>query len=116
MSVDPIVAKAMSGPIEVTELDEVASGLACSRDQVADDFARTVARRYLTGEISWESGDEAMNALNAAYSRDNRCPSGLAMEVYLAFDEGEYYHSDAQPDGEIRTKSRLAKLADRLGA
>lgn len=53
------------------------------------------ARRFISGAISYETGDNIMNGLFTAIvelSTDEEMPQP-AFDIYLAFDDGEYHHS-----------------------
>jgi hypothetical protein len=115
MIIDTLIAKARSGGISFADLRALAQARGDTWEEVADDFARTVAARYLHGEYSWKVADAIINGLNSAYINEDRVPTGLAWEVYYAFDEGEYLQIE-DPQGEARTKVLLAELSGRLGA
>jgi hypothetical protein len=68
--------------------------------------------------MSWPDADAAMNNLSAAYVMADSFVSGLAYDIYIAFDEGEYRHEGGDPamDGEPRTRALLAELAGQLGS
>ena len=93
-------------------LDMTAASLGKTVQVMLNDLARRIADGYLTGTYSWEFGDQAMNNLYAAayVSEDIGLPK-YAMEVFLAFDEGEYKHKDSpEMDGEPRTRALLLAI------
>jgi hypothetical protein len=57
-------------------------------------LARHVAVEFVYGEISYDAADCVMNALS---SRADPVLSGVPLEIYLAFDAGEYRRAGA-PD------------------
>ncbi len=117
MSIDSLIAKARTSQVSLADLRGFARACGDTWEHVADTFARTVAVRYLDGQYTWEVADAIMNALNSAYINEDRVPTGLAYDIYTAFDEGEYLHfEDPENDGEPRTRSLLAKLSGHLGA
>ena len=97
---------------EVGVLEKSAVGVGKTVHILLDDLARHVAEGYLTGTYSWEFGDQAMNHLyQAAYVSEDICLPKYAMEVFLAFDEGEYKHEDyPEMDGEPRTRALLLAI------
>ncbi|GAB2495127.1 hypothetical protein GCM10027084_05770 [Pseudoxanthomonas sangjuensis] len=54
-------------------------------------FAKIVALDFADGVMSFSDGDGAMNRL---WSISDFGLTGFALEVFEAFDEGEYTHSD----------------------
>jgi hypothetical protein len=97
---------------EAGALEDSAVCMGKTVDLLLDDLARHVAEGYLTGTYSWEFGDQAMNHLyQAAYVSEDIGLPKYAMEVFLAFDEGEYKHKDSpEMDGEPRTRSLLLAI------
>jgi hypothetical protein len=68
----------------------------------------------LHGEYSYTVGDAAMNNLFAfAYAISRTGLPDIALQVYEAFDEGEYDHVGEREElqGEGRTKTLLARVA-----
>jgi hypothetical protein len=93
-------------------LEMSAASLGKTVQVLFNDLARRIADGYLTGTYSWEFGDQAMNNLYAAayVSEDIGLPK-YAMEVFLAFDEGEYKHKGSpEMDGEPRTRALLLAI------
>jgi hypothetical protein len=60
-------------------------------------FAKLVAEEFAQGEISYADGDAAMNCLFGVAVNDL---SGFAVEIFQAFDAGEYRRQD-DPVGTI---------------
>lgn len=60
-------------------------------------FAKVVALEFAHGEMSYADGDLAMNQLVGIMDIDLR---GFPLDVYLAFDQGEYA-LDQDPTGTI---------------
>lgn len=74
-------------------------------------FAKVVALEFVHGEMSYANGDLAMNRLIGIMDIDLR---GFPLDVYLAFDEGEYAH-DQDPRGTISwQKYTLPAVMDAL--
>jgi len=70
-----------------------------SREDFCDAFSERVANEYAAGRISFDTADAAMNRLFAfAYLGDEDFLPPFSREVFEAFDDGEYRHSDDPPD------------------
>ena len=67
------------------------------KDRFCYLFAKAVAEEFVHGEMSYADGDIAMNQLYAIMDIDLR---GFPMDVYLAFDAGEFYR-DTDAEGTI---------------
>src|SRR5436190_22241721 len=83
-------------PISEEDLTQAASSVGMSLDEFCDTFARTVAQGYLRGEYTWQFGDDVMNRLHASSIESShfKLPD-FAWQVFLAFDESEYIHSES---------------------
>lgn len=97
-------------------VEGAARTLGISVPSLCDEFAREIAQGFLRGEYSWEFGDAAMNGLyGSAYAVGNFGLPDFAMQVYEAFDEGEYRHlNDPGPNGAPRTRALLEPLLTNL--
>jgi len=90
----------------------------CARYGIDEDrfcylFAKIVALEFALGGMSYADGDHAMNRLIGIMDIDLR---GFPLDVYLAFDEGEYAH-DQDPRGTISwQKYTLPAVMDALSS
>jgi hypothetical protein len=117
MTLKQIVAQMLVGRTDLASFDAASREAGVSRDELATLFAREVANGYLHDRYTWQEGDNALNSLNGLFNLNGERLSGLALDVFLAFDEGEYIHDgDEANDGEPRTKSLLSRLHPQLGA
>ncbi|MGN6152914.1 MAG: hypothetical protein ACTHOH_13040 [Lysobacteraceae bacterium] len=57
-------------------------------------FARHVAEAFMEGSLAFWNGNHAMNALAGGMTEID----GFALEVFLAFDHGEYLEGGEPPD------------------
>src|SRR6218665_2299389 len=70
----------------------------------SNDLAVSVARMFLSDEIGFEHGDQAMNSLFSLMTCEpyltitGRALPHTAMNVYLAFDSGEFLRPGDKPD------------------
>jgi hypothetical protein len=107
-----LIGKIADQPPRAALLRKAAAQRSISLDALLDEVARHIAESYLGAKYTWDYADKAMNNLyNAAYVLDDFCLPNYAMQVYLAFDEGEYKHMDSRDlDGEPRTKAILNSI------
>ncbi len=68
-----------------------------SRDQFTYAFAKHVALEFVHGELSYSDGDIAMNDLIIFTEYE---VNHFALDIYNAFDSGEFHHKD-DPAGTI---------------
>jgi hypothetical protein len=69
-----------------------------SREEFCDAFSRRVAHEYAAGRMSFDTADAAMNRLFAyAHLGDDDFLPTYSRDVFEAFDEGEYRHSEDPP-------------------
>jgi hypothetical protein len=102
--------------VSADAVEDVARTLGISVPSLCDEFAREVAQGFMRGEYSWELGDAAMNGLyGSAYAVGDFGLPDFAIQVYEAFDEGEYRHlNDPSPNGAPRTRTLLEPLLANL--
>ena len=88
----------------------------------SDSLARQVGRAYLAGELHYDVGNQVMNAvMNAVTSPEflavsNSAVPKLTLDVYLAFDAGEYLHPKDQTDENPAAKYTRPMLQSLLRA
>ncbi len=78
-------------------------------------FAERAAKRYLKGDLSFTEADIALNWLYAISYVSDTAPGempDLALQIYDAFDSGEYYHSDDEPDVDPELKYTLPRIKE----
>jgi hypothetical protein len=63
-------------------------------EQFSEMFSKHVALEFAYGEISYGAGDCAMNSLMGFMQHE---VSGFVMEVFSAFDSGEFSHNGDSP-------------------
>ena len=83
-----------------------------NKDEFCQLFAKRIALEFVHGELSYADGDVAMNRLFGIADIDLR---GLAWDIYHAFDEGEYQHSDDPPETISWQKYTLPRVMEVLG-
>jgi hypothetical protein len=76
-----------------------------SREEFCDVFSRRIAQEYAADRMSFDTADAAMNRLFAfAYLGDDDFLPAYSREVFEAFDEGEYRHSEDPPGSDPEQK------------
>lgn len=82
------------------------------RSTLYDRIALFLARGFHSGELRFEFCDQIVNDIHGVITLADECRPELFWEAYLAFDDGEYYHSnnpDADPI-EFYTKPQIARI------
>jgi hypothetical protein len=88
-----------------------------------DQFSIQIAKKYLSGELDFSFCDHIMNNIFGFMTTDeefyklNNIDEGPAFNIYLAFDRGEYYHSEEERNiipADKYTKPDLIKLIKEL--
>jgi hypothetical protein len=115
MTLDALIQVASENPLRGQQVAAAAEQLRATVTEFYDLFARTVAQRYLNGELSYTSGDAAMTHL-FGYATSGGGPelSRFAWQVFEAFDEGEHVHvgEPVEEQGEVKTRALLARIAE----
>jgi len=98
LNIRVIVGKASEGTLEEKEVISYSETNRISLDEFAHDFSRNVAQNYFDGVYDFSFSDSAMNWLygfltDPTYLENNgNAISEFPLNVYLAFDAGEYHH------------------------
>ncbi|MGA2222690.1 MAG: hypothetical protein ABSH21_13110 [Verrucomicrobiia bacterium] len=116
MTIEELVRFAESQALNATVVEQACIKEKLSLQELYTAFARDVAEKYAKGVYSWSYCDAAMNRLFAyAYPVTDTGLPEFAWKVYIAFDEGEYFHPGDPKDfdPESRTKALLAEISER---
>ena len=75
---------------------------------------RLLARGFHNSELSFEFCDAVVNDIHGVITSANEIRPTLFWDVYLAFDEGEYYHNDKRDEdpSEAYTRPMIARILD----
>ena len=115
MTIDALIQNASERPLRAEDVEAGTESLRVTVVELYDLFAKRVARRYLSGELSYTMGDAAMTEL-FSYATRGGSPElpRFAWQVFEAFDEGEYLHAGEPVDqqGEAKTRMLLARIAE----
>ncbi len=87
-----------------------------SRSQVFEEIARFLALGFNDSELSFSFCDAIVNDLFGPYTDTAKPKSELFWEVYLAFDEGEYFHDNNREEDpvEVYTRPMIARISEAL--
>jgi hypothetical protein len=86
------------------------------RPTLYDKIAIYLARGFHSSELDFEFCDAIANDIHGIItSVDDRRPD-LFWQVYLAFDEGEYYHANNRDEDpvEVYTRPLIARIVESL--
>jgi hypothetical protein len=88
------------------------SSLGESRSTLYDQIALHLARGFHASELTFAFCDAVVNDLHGVITFANELRPGLFWEVFLAFDEGEYYHGNNRDEdpAEIYTRPLIAHI------
>ena len=90
------------------------SSLGCSRSTLYDQIAAHLARGFHASRLDFCFCDAVVNDLfGVITSADERRPD-LFWAVYLAFDEGEYYHNNNRNEDPVEayTRPMIARIIE----
>lgn len=114
---EPIIQQACLGKISRTDAEGVCRAKGIEMTDLYNQIALIVARRFHAGTLSYEDGDAAMNAIFRLMTDDavNGHPAPFvqpAWSIYLAFDEGEYFHGGSSDPVETFTRPQIREVLD----
>jgi hypothetical protein len=116
-ALEPIIQQAKAGRINRADAESYCTAKGIEITDLYNEVALTVAKRFHTGTLSYEDGDGVMNAIFSMMADDagNNHPNPWvepAWSIYLAFDEGEYYHAGSTDPVETFTRPQIRDLLD----
>src|SRR5512147_3287742 len=102
-----LVDLAGSASLTCAKLRESAAEMNMALEELLDRVSLAIAKRYDEGALKFEAADDAMNrlwgCLVARPSHEIVIPD-ITREIFEAFDEGEYHHSDDAHDVDPEAK------------
>jgi hypothetical protein len=83
-----------------------------SRSHLYDRIATHLVNRFQTSELSFAFSDAVVNDLFGVITFADESRPPLFWDVYLAFDEGEYYHGNNRDEDpvEVYTRTMIARI------
>jgi hypothetical protein len=90
--------------------------LGIARSELYDRIAVYLARGFNCSELSFEFCDAIVNDLHGVITFADEPRPDLFWKVYLAFDEGEYYHGNnrEQDPVEVYTRPQIAQIVSSI--
>jgi hypothetical protein len=87
------------------------------RSQLFDEVAKRLALGYNSSDLSFAFCDMVVNDLSSPVTNTSGPRPEIFWEVYSAFDEGEYYHSDNRNENpvEVYTRPMIARVVEAIG-
>jgi len=89
--------------------------LGALREVLYDKIASCLACGFHNLELTFEFCDSVMNGLHEFIVKVNDERPDLFWDIYLAFDEGEYYHGNNRDDDpvEVYTRPMIAQIVEK---
>ena len=100
------------GGIREKDVAEWACEDGVERAVIYDDFARYLALAFHENRLPFAFCDAVLNDLHAVIESADDMRPDLFWDVYLAFDEGEFYHDGnrAEEPSETFTRPMIARI------
>lgn len=85
-----------------------------SRAVLYDHIAIYLARGFHNSELTFEFCDAIVNDIHGVITSSDEARPALFWEIYLAFDEGEYYHNEMRDEDpvEVYTRPEIARIVE----
>jgi hypothetical protein len=98
------------------DLQRWSSELAIPRSELYDRIAMFLAEGFHRSELGFEFCDSIKNDLHGVITLADEERPELFWSVYLAFDEGEYYHGNNPEEDPVEayTRPQIADILQRL--
>ena len=111
-TLDCIISDATSGRMNRAEAESFCAAQGIELNDLYNRIALIVAERFNNDTLSYADGDGVMNAIFGMMI-DGKTPMESiqpAWSIYLAFDEGEYYHGGSTDPVESFTRPQLRNI------
>lgn len=98
--------------LKEADVQRWSSLLAVSRSSLYDQLAGRLARGFQSSELTFAFCDAVLNDLLGVITANDEHRPDLFWAVYLAFDEGEYYHGNNRDEDpqEAYTRPMISRL------
>jgi len=114
MSIEELYERLKRDDAEPADFIRCAETLRCEMPEVFNSVSLLFAKRFESGEVSYEDADAAMNSVWPAMldfiMENNLEIIEPCYSVYCAFDEGEYDHKDGCDPVEKYTVPTIREL------
>jgi len=110
---EQLIHRAIESNLSIAQIDSISASSHLPRNDLYNELALIIARRFISGSMSFEDADLAINSiwsLMIMNTENDACLAEPAYSIYQAFDGGEYDHRDGDDPIEKFTKPRTAEL------
>ena len=124
MNIYQLVSKAVGQKLKREEFNQYLQDKEMAFEVLCNQIATHLAKNYLLGKLDFYFCDQVMNRINtfmidALFENIIETLPEPADSIYLAFDQGEYHHSNDDRDRNIDpaekyTKPRLQEIMTQL--
>ena len=90
-------------PLTLDDIDRFSASVSMTREQFYEAVLMSVAESFQCGDLTFSAGDAVANRL---WALSESSLAGRARAVFLAFDEGEYYHTADRSDDPVQLYTR----------
>ena len=113
-ALERIIQNATSGRMNRAEAEAFCAAENIELPDLYNRIALIVAERFDNGRLSYQDGDGVMNAIFGMLIDGDKPIDSVepAWSVYLAFDEGEYYHDGSTDPVESFTRPQIRLILD----
>lgn len=94
------------------DVQQWVAALACSRPDFYNELAIGLARGFASSELTFEFCDAVLNGIHDVIGNADEERPDLFWRIYVAFDEGEYYHENNRQEdpAEAYTRPMIADI------
>ncbi|HEY6118857.1 MAG TPA: hypothetical protein VIV66_02800 [Pyrinomonadaceae bacterium] len=111
-ALEPIIREATTGRMNRAAAEAFCAAEKIELTDLYNRIALIVAKRFDNGTLSYEDGDGVMNAIFGMLIDGEKPIDSVepAWSIYLAFDEGEYYHGASTDPVESFTRPQIRTI------
>jgi hypothetical protein len=113
-ALERIIQDATSGRMNRSEAEAFCAAESIELCDLYNRIALIVAERFHKGTLSFQEGDGVMNAIFGMLVNGDKPIDSVepAWSIYLAFDEGEYYHGGNTDPVEAFTRPQIRQILE----
>jgi len=113
-ALERIIQDAASGRMNRTDAESFCAAENIELPDLYNRIALIVAERFDNGTLSYQDADGVMNAIFGMMVDGEKPMDSIepAWSIYLAFDEGEYYHGGSTDPVESFTRPQIRNILD----
>jgi hypothetical protein len=113
-ALEQLIQNATSGRMNRSAAEDLCAAENIELYDLYNRIALVVAERFHKGTLSYEDGDGVMNAIFGMLVNGDKPIDSVqpAWSIYLAFDEGEYYHNGSTDPVESFTRPQIRQILE----